>query len=216
MNEPLFKVEFHCHTLYSPDSRVKLEDLIRAARRKQIHRVVVTDHNKVEGARLAHELAPDLIIVGEEVMTTEGEILAAFVKEKVEPGLTPEETIVALREQGAFISVSHPFDRMRKGAWSLPALERISSLVDAIEVFNSRCANSRANEHAARFAREHHLPGTAGSDAHALFELGRSTLLLPPFTTADELRLVIRQARQVTRLSPYWVHLVSRFAKWTK
>jgi hypothetical protein len=63
------------------------------------------------------------------------------------------------------------------------------------------------------FAREHNLPGTAGSDAHAAFEVGRACLVLPQFEGADELRAVIRHGRIQGRLSPFWVHFVSRYAR---
>ena len=63
------------------------------------------------------KLAPDLVIVGEEIMTDRGEILGYFMRESIPAGLTPDETIRRLRDQGAVISVSHPFDRLRKGAW---------------------------------------------------------------------------------------------------
>jgi len=72
------------------------------------------------------------------------------------------------------------------------------------------------NRQAAEFARLHQLAGTAGSDAHTLGELGRATLLLPPFSSADELRQVIRQGQVQARLSPPWVHLSSTYAKLVK
>ena len=109
--------EFHCHTRASTDSLTRPVDLIAMARRKGIDRVIITDHNSISGAREAQMIAPDLIIVGEEIMTTQGEILAAFVAEEIPAYLTPQETIRRLKEQGAFISVSHPFDEFRKGGW---------------------------------------------------------------------------------------------------
>ncbi len=187
-----------------------------ACRRKGIDRVVVTDHDNIAGGRAAHELDPERVIVGEEIMTTRGEILAAFVQQEIPPRLSPEETIRRLRDQGAFISVSHPFDAWRSGGWDEPDLLAITPLVDAIEVFNSRCVSPEYNRQALAFAQQHHLAGTVGSDAHAPFELGRSTLLLEPFVDADGLRGVLRAAQARTRLSPPWFHLVSRYAKLRK
>jgi predicted metal-dependent phosphoesterase TrpH len=145
-------------------------------------------------------------------MTTRGEILAAFVSEEIPAGLTPAETIRLLRGQEAFISVSHPFDAWRSGGWEERDLLEIVPLVDAIEVYNSRCMLPRFNQAARRFAEEHDLAGTVGSDAHAAFELGQSVLLLEPFENADGLRRVIRQGVARVRWSPPWVRLVSRFA----
>jgi len=207
-----FKIEFHCHTIYSTDSLVSPGDLVEACRRKGIDRVVVTDHNTIVGARLAHVLDPERVIVGEEIMTTRGEILAAFVREEVPSGLTPAVTIRRLRDQGAFISVSHPFDRYRNGSWRREDLLAIASQVDAIEVYNSRCVLPGFNRLARQFAGEHRLPGTVGSDAHALFELGRSVLLVEPFDGPDGLRSAIRNGVPKVRWSPPWFHISSRYA----
>ena len=209
-------LEFHCHTDASRDSLTRPADLVAAVRRKGIDRVVVTDHNSIAGAVAAHHLDPERVIVGEEIMTTQGEILAAYVTEEVPPGLSPQETIHRLRDQNAFISVSHPFDRFRKGGWMESDLLEILPLVDAIEVFNSRCLDRRANEQAKAFAQKHNIAGTVGSDAHAAFELGQSLLRLDPFNGPDEMRRVIRAGVPLARMSPWWVHLVSRVASMKK
>lgn len=212
----MLKVEFHCHTNASKDSLTRPADLIKAARKKGIDRLIITDHNSISGARAAHLLDPELVIVGEEIMTTRGEILASFVKEEIPAQLSPKDTIRILKEQGAFISISHPFDELRKGAWQEADLLEILPDVDAIEVYNSRCMFPRFNKRARAFAEKHNIPGTVGSDAHAAFEVGRSLLLLDPFTGPQEMRAVIRQGMPQVKWSPWWVHLVSRYASTMK
>lgn len=208
----MLSLEFHCHTIFSKDSLTTPQKLIEVCRRKGIDRVVVTDHNTIAGALAARALDPERVIVGEEIMTTRGELLAAFVTEEVPPFLSPQETIRRLRAQGAFISVSHPFDRLRSGAWQEADLLEILPQVDAIEVFNSRCMNPRFNDEAQAFARRHGAAATVGSDAHAAFEVGRSVLLVEQFEGPDEMRKVISRAVLKTKLSPPWVHLLSRYA----
>jgi len=205
-------VEFHCHTIFSKDSLTSPQKLVEICRRKGIDRVVVTDHNTIAGAQVAQALDPELVIVGEEILTTRGELLAAFVTGEIPPYLSPLETIKRLKYQGAFISVSHPFDRMRNGAWKEDDLLEILPDVDAIEVFNSRCMDPKFNKDAQIFAEKHSIPGTVGSDAHAAFELGRSLLLLDQFDGPDEMREIIRRGVPKTRLSSPWVHLTSRYA----
>jgi predicted metal-dependent phosphoesterase TrpH len=205
-------LEFHCHTIFSKDSLTTPQKLVQTCRRKRIDRVVVTDHNTIAGALAAQELDPELVIVGEEILTTRGEILAAFVTVEVPPFLSPRETIRRLKEQGAFISVSHPFDRFRTGAWEETDLLEILPEVDAIEVFNSRCMDPGANREAQAFAKKYDIAGTVGSDAHAAFELGRSLLLLDQFEGPDGMRQVIRMGIPKTRLSSPWVHFASRYA----
>ena len=208
----MVSVDFHSHTIFSNDSLTRPESLIATSRRRGLDRVVITDHNTIAGALAAHALDPELVIIGEEIMTTRGEILAAYVTEEIPPGLSPQETIKCLRSQCAFISVSHPFDSWRSGAWKLEYLLEIAPLVDAIEIFNARCMIPAGNQRASEFARQKHLPGTAGSDAHTAFELGAATLLLPQFVDPDELRIVIREGKVQGRLSPFWVHFFSRYA----
>jgi predicted metal-dependent phosphoesterase TrpH len=211
-----YLVEFHCHTNASKDSLTAPQKLISEARRKGLGRLIITDHNSISGAKIARELDPELVIVGEEIMTTRGEILAAFVKEEVPAGLPPMEVIELLKSQGAFISVSHPYDTMRAGGWKEADLIDILPYVDAIEVFNSRCMKKGFNRAAQMFAEKHDIPGTVGSDAHAAFEVGRSVLRLKPFNSPDELRQVIRSGEPITKASPSWFHLTSRYATVTK
>ena len=212
----MLRVEFHCHTNVSSDSLTRPSDLVAAARRKGIDRLIVTDHNTIAGARIAQALDPELVILGEEIMTTRGEILAAYLTAEIPAYLSPAETIQRLKDQGAFISVSHPFDRLRSGAWLEADLLEILPLVDAIEVYNSRCMFPGFNRAARAFAEQHNIPGTVGSDAHALFELGRSLLLLEPFEGPDGLRNVIRGGIPKVKWSPPWVHFASRYASLRK
>jgi predicted metal-dependent phosphoesterase TrpH len=190
-------------------------DLVKSARQRGLDRIVITDHNNISGAIIAQQMDPDLVIVGEEIKTTKGEILAAYVKEAIPPGLPPLQTIKRLRDQGAFISVSHPFD-IRSGAWLEEDLLEIAPLVDAIEIFNARCMKPGANQFAARLAQEQNIPGTAGSDAHISFEIGAAYIELPEFDDPGGLRKVIRQGTVLGKLSPLWVHLFSRYARFKK
>jgi predicted metal-dependent phosphoesterase TrpH len=213
----LLKVECHCHTLYSKDCLTSLDKLLQACERKGIDRLIITDHNNIQGAQEAFKMDPGRVIAGEEIMTQAGELLAFFVREEIPAGLPPLEAISRLRQQNAFISVSHPYDRMRKGHWEPGDLLKIAPLVDAIETFNARCIWWPPFNHQAQaFARQHNLAGTAGSDAHSAYEVGRATLLVPPFSNADELREVIRLAQFRAALSPPWVFLASRWAYWRK
>jgi len=200
-----FKVDFHTHTSSSKDSLTTPEAIIAAARRRGLDRLVITDHNSIAGARVAQRLAPDLIIVGEEIMTQSGELLASFVEEEIPPGLPVKEAIRRLRQQGAFISVSHPFDRSRSG-FALADLDEIAPLVDAIEVYNARCVFKRTNQLAQDYAQVHHLAGTAGSDGHIAWEIGRACLKVPPFHSADELRQVIGRGEPLGHRVPLVMH----------
>ena len=208
----MLKTEFHCHTICSKDSLVSPARLIETCRRKRIDRVIITDHNTIKGALEAQKIAPDLVIVGEEIKTTKGEILAAFVTEEISTMLSPQETIRRLKGQGAFISISHPFDFTRSGHWQEDDLLEILPQIDAIETFNARCLLPRMTQQAQEFARMHDIASTVGSDAHTLFELGRATLTLPQFNSGSELRAVIRQGVPQMRRTGIHARVASRYA----
>src|SRR5512140_426150 len=90
---PMLRTEFHCHTIFSKDSLTPPARLVEACRQKGIDRVIVTDHDTIAGALVARQTDAERVIVGEEIMTTRGEILAAYVSQEIPPGLTPQETI---------------------------------------------------------------------------------------------------------------------------
>ncbi len=207
-----WKIELHCHTAASPDSLVKVKDLIKVARKRGLDKLAITDHNTIRAALFAKALDPELIIVGEEILTTKGELLVFFVQEEIPRGLDPLEAIKCLRDQNAFISVSHPFDRLRHG-WELEDLIEITPLVDAIEIFNARSFVSSVNEEAKEFARVNKLRGTIGSDAHTLIEVGRATQLIPPFTDSESMKQSFLEAEYLKKSSSPLIRFSSTSAK---
>lgn len=202
------RVDFHTHTIFSGDSLTTPQEIVAAARRRGLDRLVVSDHNSIQGALAARRIDPELVIVGEEIETGNGELLASFVQEEIPRGLPVQETLRRLRQQGAFVSVSHPFDPGRS-KFSLAELEELAEQVDAIEIFNARCVFAWMNRRAEDFARQHSLGGTAGSDGHIAWEVGRAYLRLPAFTNANELRQVIAQGEVMKKRTPLAVHVAA-------
>jgi predicted metal-dependent phosphoesterase TrpH len=212
----MWKVDLHCHTRFSPDSLTEPAKLLEAMRRAGLDKVAITEHNNVRGAKALQALAPDHIIVGEEIRTQKGELIAYFVTEEVPRGLTLEETIARLRAQGAVISVPHPCDTQRGSAVGEVNLLSIIEQVDAVEVWNARCLRAEDNARALAIAREHGKPPTAGSDAHTPGEVGAAYVQMPPFASADEMRASLAQAQVDGRLSSPWVHFASTWAVFAK
>jgi predicted metal-dependent phosphoesterase TrpH len=215
--EMMWKVDLHAHTIYSRDCLTPTAALIAKARALGLDKIAVTEHNNLAGALAAKALAPDLVIVGEEIKTTHGEIIAYFVKECVPKGLSPQETIARLRNQGALISVPHPLDSLRRSAMGRENLLTIIDQVDALEVRNARCVRPADNVAAAELALAHGKLVTAGSDAHTLFEVGRCTMLMPAFDDdAESFSEALAQAQPQGEISPFWTHFASTYAKWYK
>jgi len=202
----LIKAEFHCHTVYSHDSSNRIPQLLAAARERGIGRLAITDHNTIEGALRAREFDPELVVVGEEILTEKGELLAYYVSEEIPKRLSAMETISLLKSQGAFIAVPHVFDYRRHG-WHLDDLLEILPFVDALEVFNARCLAGSTNRQGKEFAEIRNIPMIAGSDAHSLVELGLAAVSLPGFNSPDELRDSLKSASIEGRLLSTMDHL---------
>jgi predicted metal-dependent phosphoesterase TrpH len=172
-------IDLHCHTSASFDCLASPESQVAAAVKRGLTHLAITDHDRIEGALRARDAAPAglTVIVGEEVKTADGDLVAVFLEEAVPPGLTAQETVEAVRAQGGLVGIPHPFDRYRGSMLKDPKikddrLEAMGRLVDWVEAHNARIVGASGNERAVEFAREAGLPGVAVSDAHSTLEVG--------------------------------------------
>ena len=214
------KLDMHTHSEYSPDSRTPLEAQAKALVAKGIDVVCATDHNTIEGALRLRELATSLrVIVGEEVTSRDGEIIGLFLEQPIPRGLSGEETIARIHDQGGIVSVPHPFSRNRLYHIKRSALERLWQQIDCIEVFNAREAFAADNLRAAAFAKEHNIPGAVGSDAHRTSEIGRAWLEIDEFTDQQSFVQAVRNGSVHGSLTGSAIHLATRydvFRKWLR
>ena len=221
-----FRVDLHSHTGHSKDSLLPAAALLSAAAAREITAIAVTDHDSLGGAEQALALAerqPERfggirVLPGSEIRTSEGEIIGLFLRREIPRGLTPEETIAAIRAQGGLVIVPHPLDRLRGSRLSEVALHRVAHLVDAVEGLNARTTFPADNVRAQRFAAAHELAITAGSDAHVAHEAGAAYLELDEAPAEEPAALLaqIRRARLGGRLSAPTVHVYSKLATWRK
>lgn len=167
-------IDLHCHTSASFDCLASPAAQVRAAAKRGLTHLAITDHDRIEGALRARDAAPEglTVIVGEEVRTADGDLIAVFLERAVPPGRPALETIAEVREQGGLVGIPHPFDRFRGSMLRDPRPEAMGRLVDWVEAHNARVVGGTGNERAAEFAREMELPGIAVSDAHSTFEVG--------------------------------------------
>lgn len=208
------RFDLHLHTFRSRDSLASYEAIIAAVQRCGLDGIAVTDHNTIRGALELAELAPFPVIIGEEVRTDAGEVIGYFLSEEIPRGLSLDATIHRIRAQGGVITVPHPVDRVRRSsAIGQAALEHIVEQVDAIEILNARCTFAADNLLAASLAAKHHKLCTAGSDAHAAYEIGGAYVDLEPFDGPQSFLASLRGARIGGRRSPVWVRFSSAYAK---
>lgn len=211
--------DLHAHSSASFDSLASPRDLVAKAVRTGLTHLAVTDHERIDGALRARDLAPAglSVIVGQEVRTSAGDLIGLFLERAVPPGLPPAETAAAIHEQGGLVGLPHPFDRFRSSGGDRAGVEAevaaLAAAVDYVEVHNARAYGS-ANPMAAAFAREQGLPGVASSDAHSVTELAVAyTVFASSFSTAAELRALLPPVALVTGRASYLVRGWTPIAK---
>jgi len=210
------RIDLHCHTCYSGDSLITFDALLGWMARRRLDMVAITDHNTIAGARAFRDRAPERFLVGEEIKTRQGELLALFLEEEVPGGLSLEETIARVHDQGGLVGASHPLDRLRGEAVGLKTLLTIRERLDFVEVFNARMMHRGGNRQARELSTRWGLPGSAGSDAHAGFEVGRAYVEMPCFDGQDEFLDCLAQSQIGGRVSSPLVHFASTYARWCK
>ena len=213
--EITWRLDLHCHTDASPDCLVSPREVVRRAREAGLHRLAITDHDRIEGAFAARALDPELIIVGEEVRSAEGpELIGLFLEAHI-PGGTPFREIAAeVRRQGGVTYLPHPFDPHRGAGAAF--LEGREDCVDVVEILNARTHSGTAQQRALRWAMDRDKGVGAGSDAHMALEIGRVRARFRPFEDPAGFLQASRTARVEGRTSGRWVHLGSTWAKLRK
>jgi hypothetical protein len=203
----------HMHTRRSGDCLSDGEAVVRAALGRGVHRVCITDHDEISAALELKARFPQNVIVGEEVKTAEKvDIIGLYVQERIPGGTPARETCERIRAQGGLVYVPHPYAPGKGGNGAI--LDVVEELVDAVEGFNGRIHKPELNQRAVDWARARGRPLGAGSDAHALFEVGRTYVEVPPFedTPAGFLE-ALRHGTLHGFYSSRAVHLISTWAK---
>lgn len=207
------RADLHTHSHYSRDSVLSPQAYVDACVRKGITCAAVTDHNEVQGALVIQRLAPFQVIIGEEIKTRDGEIIGLFLKELVPRGLSAEDTIRAIHEQGGIATIPHPFDVFRRNVIKRDILDRIAPMVDAIEGYNCRnifeSHDARAREVAAMAGK----PLTVGSDSHSPWEIGGVHIEIDAFETPAEFLASLAGGHVRFKRSLPIVHWISTYAK---
>ena len=202
------------HTHFSPDSEMSPERLVARCEKVGLSCIAVTDHDTVDGALAVRQIAPFMVIIAEEVGSSEGEITGLFLKETVPPGLSPVETARRIKDQGGLVSIPHPFDRFRRHVISRGALDELLPYADIVEVFNSRNNLSADDRTAQEFADEHGLLTSGVSDAHTAIELGRTYVEMSEFDgTAQGFLESLAEGKIVGRRMSPLIHVLTTLTR---
>ena len=221
-------LDLHCHTSASFDSLASPASVVRSAAARGITHLAITDHDRIDGALEARERAREIepgveVLVGEEIRSRDGDLIAVFLDEAIAPGLSAAETIAAVHERGGLVGIPHPFDGLRGSSTmrggAATDMGALAAAADWVEAWNARVFIGNGNQRAAELAVATGVPGVAVSDAHTALEIGIAATVLDgdPSTAAGlrdalagELELIMGRGSAYARLVTPLAKLVQR------
>jgi predicted metal-dependent phosphoesterase TrpH len=169
----MYKIDLHTHSVMSKDGGIKPEQYAHALSTNLLDVIAITDHNTIDFATHMQQQLGDRIIVGEEIMTTGGEIIGLYLNERIKPGLSPLETIKQIKEQDGLVYIPHPFESVRHGLHP-GTMDELVDYLDIIEVCNGRAWLQNRSAQSAIWAKLNRVVGSASSDAHGSRGLGKT------------------------------------------
>jgi len=200
MTERLGRADLHIHTLASDGTAGVVDILDYVERNTELDVIAITDHERIDAALAGRSIARDRglrfeVVVGEEVTTLGGHLLALWIERPVKPFRSLGSTIAAIHDQGGIAIPAHPLVPYPLCAQGF-ALRRLLGgdaryRPDALEAFNPTTLGKPWHGRVVRFANEHGLARVGNSDSHDLASIGIGWTTFPGHT-GDDLRGAIR------------------------
>jgi predicted metal-dependent phosphoesterase TrpH len=194
----------HVHTLAS-DGVASVEEILDyVEQHTDLDVVGISDHERIDAGLAARTLARARgsrveVIVGEEITTRGGHLLALFLEERIRPLQSLRATIAAVHEQGGLAIAAHPLAPYPICA-SGRAIRRLQAdpdprfHLDALEAFNPTSAGRSHHAKVVALADELGMAAVGGSDGHLLQAIASGYTTFPG-RTADDLRRAILEHR---------------------
>ena len=205
--------DLHMHTIYSYDGTATVPAVLRRAHEIGLDVIAITDHDEVGGALEAVKLASYYgveVIPGIEITTAEGDLLALFITEKVNAGLSLIETVLQVRELGGVCIAPHPM----AGGMGMKSLTPASILkalkhplaartLLGIETYNGTAIDRISNHATNIFAKGLNIAHTGNSDAHVIDTIGFGATEFPGSTATDLLQALHERTTRVRKLNEW-------------
>ncbi|MBU3914845.1 PHP domain-containing protein [bacterium] len=176
------KIDLHIHT--NPRSKcsdIIAEDLIAEAKKIGLDGFCLTEHQVLWSPKEVDKLAGEAglkIFRGNEITTAQGDVLVFGLEKDIQGVITIQELKEEVDAAGAFSILAHPFRGFKtfgisdlKMSVDQASKKKALGFVDAIEIRNGKVTDLD-NKMAQNVAERLGLPGTAGSDAHNLDDIG--------------------------------------------
>ena len=197
----MYKIDLHTHSTASYDGGINSSQYQHILDSKKLDFIAITDHNKIEQAVQIQQKLGNKVIVGEEIKTTEGEIIGLFLTKKVQANLSALQTVKAIKEQGGLVYIPHPFETIRSGI-TPNTLEKIFKFIDIIEAYNGRAIFQNKSSQALEFAKKYKLASSASSDAHGIKGLAHTYTLINKIPTLKNLASQLSEGQMVFKKPP--------------
>jgi hypothetical protein len=176
------RIDLHIHTSpLSACSYIDPQELIQEARRLQLDGICLTEHQVVWDPDEVDKLAAEAgisIFRGNEFTTNQGDILVFGFYEDIKELLIIQELREKVTAADGYMIVAHPFRGFKTfgiGQLQLTVEQackrKVLEFVDAVEIGNGKLSPEE-NDMARKVAEKLGLPGTGGSDAHRVDEVG--------------------------------------------
>ncbi len=180
--EKMGKADLHVHTSFSDGMADARELLEHVEARTDLDVLAVTDHDDIRGALRAREVWARgshrfELVVGAELTTIEGHLLALFVEEPLPNLCRVEKALEAINQQGGVAVAPHPMNPFTRSLGARE-LRRVDGL-HGIEVAGCSPGGAMRRAKALALNRELGLAEVGGSDAHFLDFVGAA------YTTFD-------------------------------
>jgi predicted metal-dependent phosphoesterase TrpH len=195
---------------------MSLEAIIARCLKVGINCLGIADHNTLAGALKMKEIAPFFIIPGEEILTSDGEVIGFFLNQEIPSKLSMKETIARIKAQDGLVCIPHPYDRLRLSVFRDRVFDDIMPQVDIIEAFNARSLSPGSSAKAFELARKYGKLASAGSDAHTLTEIGNAYVEMPDFNDKDEFLASLAKGQISGSKSNPTAHFVSTWNRLKK
>jgi predicted metal-dependent phosphoesterase TrpH len=200
----MYKVDLHTHSEASRDGGITADQYANILGNEIVDIIAITDHDRIDFALgMQKALGANKVIVGEEITTTQGEIIGLFLSELVKPGMTVKETIAAIKMQNGIVYIPHPFEKVRSGIEKEVLLALIDD-VDIIEGFNGRAFVQNFGPEAVKIAKLHAVTVAASSDAHGFAGVGSTYTTLQKLPTRQNIISLMAHGRMVMNRPPFY------------
>jgi len=196
------RADLHIHSLASDGVSSVATILDYAQNTAGLDVIAITDHERVDAAHAAHAMAEARgmriqVIVGEEVTTRGGHVVALFIRDRIRPWGSLKSTVARIHDQGGLAIVAHPlvpYPLCASGRSIRRLLDEQDHVFhpDGIEAFNPTTAGMRWGARAPEFVREAGVAAVGASDAHRAEHVGFALTTFEG-TSAEDLRAAIVQ-----------------------